>query len=96
MAQIETRNEMSLSTYLTTNPTEELRVLPYTTQSGRNALFFTFGKEKGSVSEKLTEVIDEIDEKDIAYAEIKTAEGNWMPCLFIANRAKVVRSFSAK
>lgn len=93
--KLETRRQMSLATFLASNPTEKLEVLPYKTKSGKNALFFTFGEVKGSVSEKLSAQIETIDESEISYAEIKTDKG-WMPCLFIANKANVVRSFSAK
>lgn len=90
---IETRDKKSLATFLAENPNEQLDIRPYTTKSGKSAYCFVIGKTVGHVSEKLGKEIETVAMEDVEYAEVKTEHGTWMPCLFLANRGTVVRSF---
>lgn len=92
--KVETLNKKSLAALLAEHPQEILDVYPYTTQSGKAAHCFTIGDIKGHVAENLSKCIDTAAIEDIVFAEVKTEKGTWMPCLFLANRAKSVRSFS--
>ena len=90
----ETQNKKSLAALLAEHPQDILDVYPYTTQSGRAAHCFTIGSITGHVAENLSKCIQTAAIEDIVFAEVKTEKGKWMPCLFLANRANSVRSFS--
>lgn len=84
------RNQMSLRSFKSLHNDAKVNIVK---NPNNGNVFFECDGVQGYVSKKLAANLSSTDIDDIQYADITAEDGNVIPCLFVASKSNVLKSF---